>query len=176
MEDPEIRDIVEMHDQGHDIIDRGDTVECVKYWDILKNGRPFLASTVYGIHRINDTDARKAKKEVSVRQLARATEERRVKTQLRRAESLGNEATLTTHEWLRIVDAFLGECAYCSSDKGISMDHVIPVSLGGGTTRLNVVPCCFMCNCTKGNRSADALIGVNALEDIIARLESIDHD
>lgn len=45
-------------------------------------------------------------------------------------------------------------CVYCSckmapSDKTI--DHLVPIALGGGHTAANVVVCCVSCNCSKGS-------------------------
>jgi len=42
-----------------------------------------------------------------------------------------------------------GRCYYCGEkvDPGsLTMDHIIPVSRGGKSTRGNVVPCCKSCN------------------------------
>jgi 5-methylcytosine-specific restriction protein A len=45
-----------------------------------------------------------------------------------------------------------GRCYYCGSptpSKELTMDHIVPVSRGGKSTRGNVVPCCKKCNNTK---------------------------
>jgi 5-methylcytosine-specific restriction endonuclease McrA len=45
-----------------------------------------------------------------------------------------------------------GVCFYCGRQfppKELSMDHVVPVSRGGKTTRGNVVACCKECNTAK---------------------------
>lgn len=45
-----------------------------------------------------------------------------------------------------------GACHYCGrpfSAKELTMDHVVPVSRGGKTTKGNVVPCCKECNNAK---------------------------
>jgi 5-methylcytosine-specific restriction endonuclease McrA len=45
-----------------------------------------------------------------------------------------------------------GVCHYCGRafpPRGLTMDHVVPVSRGGKTIRGNVVPCCKECNNTK---------------------------
>jgi 5-methylcytosine-specific restriction endonuclease McrA len=45
-------------------------------------------------------------------------------------------------------------CQYCSVDvnrKTATLDHVVPVSLGGKTTFENSVCACITCNSTKGN-------------------------
>ncbi|RPJ70076.1 MAG: HNH endonuclease [Desulfobacteraceae bacterium] len=45
-----------------------------------------------------------------------------------------------------------GNCHYCGrafSPRELTMDHIIPVSRGGRTTKGNVVPCCKECNTAK---------------------------
>jgi 5-methylcytosine-specific restriction endonuclease McrA len=45
-----------------------------------------------------------------------------------------------------------GKCHYCGRafpPRGLTMDHVVPVSRGGKTIRGNVVPCCKECNNAK---------------------------
>ncbi len=47
-------------------------------------------------------------------------------------------------------------CQYCNRVEAISkltLDHVIPQSLGGKTTWDNIVTCCAPCNVKKGNKS-----------------------
>jgi 5-methylcytosine-specific restriction endonuclease McrA len=45
-----------------------------------------------------------------------------------------------------------GICHYCGRKVGIknlTMDHVIPLSRGGRSTKGNLVPCCKACNTAK---------------------------
>ena len=47
-------------------------------------------------------------------------------------------------------------CAYCTSRKALTVDHVVPTSLGGAKRSLtNLLPCCFRCNRAKGGMSAE---------------------
>ncbi len=42
-----------------------------------------------------------------------------------------------------------GECHYCGQPvpaRDLTMDHIVPVSRGGKSTKGNVVPCCKECN------------------------------
>ena len=42
-----------------------------------------------------------------------------------------------------------GICYYCKgkfSPKDLTMDHIVPLSRGGKSTKGNVVPCCKACN------------------------------
>ena len=52
--------------------------------------------------------------------------------------------------WKR--QAAKGECHYCgrsTPSKELTMDHIVPVSRGGKSTKGNVVPCCKACNTAK---------------------------
>lgn len=45
-----------------------------------------------------------------------------------------------------------GECYYCQQKVGIkdlTMDHIIPLSRGGRSTKDNLAPCCKKCNTKK---------------------------
>ncbi|MFN2353933.1 MAG: HNH endonuclease [Desulfopila sp.] len=45
-----------------------------------------------------------------------------------------------------------GECFYCGTTvafKNITMDHVVPLTRGGKSTKENLVPCCKKCNTAK---------------------------
>jgi 5-methylcytosine-specific restriction endonuclease McrA len=48
-----------------------------------------------------------------------------------------------------------GICHYCGrrfAAKELTMDHIVPVSKGGKTTKGNVVPCCKECNTEKKSK------------------------
>ena len=48
-----------------------------------------------------------------------------------------------------------GICFYCNgkfSAKELTMDHIVPISKGGRSTKNNVVPCCKACNSEKQSR------------------------
>jgi len=50
-------------------------------------------------------------------------------------------------------------CQYCgtrSRSEDLTFDHLVPRSLGGGTSWTNVVTACAGCNLAKGNRTAAA--------------------
>jgi hypothetical protein len=76
----------------------------------------------------------------------------RVSQQNFRAKSLGLEATLTYEEWVDTLNRFNGMCAYCLTNFFVAMDHLIPVMIGGGTTKDNCLPVCKRCNSSKAGR------------------------
>ena len=54
-----------------------------------------------------------------------------------------------------------GVCHYCGKQVGaakLTMDHVVPVSRGGRSTKGNVVPACDACNKTKTFRTPAELV------------------
>jgi 5-methylcytosine-specific restriction protein A len=54
--------------------------------------------------------------------------------------------------WQRKISS--GCCYYCGQNVGqmeLTMDHLIPLSRGGRSTKDNLVPCCKPCNNTKKN-------------------------
>ena len=46
-------------------------------------------------------------------------------------------------------------CLYCDSHKDLTIDHVIPKSMGGRETWENLASACQMCNSKKGNRTPE---------------------
>lgn len=62
-----------------------------------------------------------------------------------------NARELRNTDWWRAKLA-KGVCHYCQKHVGadaLTLDHVIPLSRGGKTTRGNCVPCCKECNSKK---------------------------
>jgi len=55
---------------------------------------------------------------------------------------------VTAKQWREIRAAFDGKCAYCG-EPADTLDHVIPLSLGGQHEPGNVVPACKRCNFRK---------------------------
>jgi 5-methylcytosine-specific restriction enzyme A len=61
----------------------------------------------------------------------------------------GGKCDLTEGEWREILEASAGICFYCHRHFGIenlSIDHVIPLYMGGDHSKTNVVPACLDCN------------------------------
>ena len=49
-------------------------------------------------------------------------------------------------------------CVYCGSCENLSVDHILPKSLGGGDEEENLVTSCSRCNSMKGAKSAATII------------------
>lgn len=73
----------------------------------------------------------------------------------RRTIKLIIESTLTTKEWIEIVEKYGGKCLCCGRVGNITMDHVIPISKGGPHSAANIQPLCGSCNSSKGTKTID---------------------
>ncbi len=79
---------------------------------------------------------------------------------VRRARLRGAATTLTDVQWVAIVTAFNGACAYClRTDRPVTQDHMVPISRGGPHSAENVIPACGSCNSSKGNRRMFTMLG-----------------
>lgn len=77
---------------------------------------------------------------------------RRMNKQKRTARIKGLEKSLTKDDWQITLNFFDNKCAYCGGSDRIHQDHFIPVALGGGYTRNNIVPACHRCNSSKHDK------------------------
>jgi 5-methylcytosine-specific restriction endonuclease McrA len=59
---------------------------------------------------------------------------------------------LTYLEWTEILDQYGCRCAYCKTEKDITIDHIVPLVKGGTHTKSNVQPLCRSCNSKKGSK------------------------
>lgn len=77
--------------------------------------------------------------------------------ELRRALREGTIARCTLEEINSSLTFFVnnkGEpiCPYSGTvltTNNLHLEHIIPISLGGGTVSENLIPCCYQCNCSK---------------------------
>lgn len=69
-----------------------------------------------------------------------------------RARKHSLPSSFTTEDWIEIQDAFDNRCVYCGESGELEQDHFLPLSLGGGYVRGNILPACRSCNATKGSK------------------------
>lgn len=95
-----------------------------------------------------------------------------IRKQLRRSAG-----SLSAEEWNNILKHFEYACAYCGKTHEITMEHIIPISKGGLTSVLNIVPACSTCNSSKNNKdmlewyTAQSFFSEYRLERILSYLE-----
>lgn len=46
-------------------------------------------------------------------------------------------------------------CAYCDSQKNLTIDHILPKSRGGDNSWINLITCCRNCNRYKDNKTPE---------------------
>ena len=72
----------------------------------------------------------------------------------RRSIIAGIENTLTISEWRFVLREYGWSCCYCGEgDAKMTMDHLVPVLLGGATSKYNIAPACQSCNSAKGTKT-----------------------
>lgn len=82
-------------------------------------------------------------------------EAHRVWAQNSRTQKAGLESTLTICEWKAILESNKWRCHHCKKAPVECMDHLVPVSAGGGTTSENVVPSCNRCNLARATKKGN---------------------
>lgn len=81
-------------------------------------------------------------------------EKNREKQHRRRARKTGNGGDYTPYRWKKLCAFYDDRCVCCGEQKPLTVDHVIPLSLGGTNSIDNIQPLCVNCNSRKGNRHA----------------------
>lgn len=78
------------------------------------------------------------------------------KTHRRRARIAGNGGDYTVGEWQDLLDLYEHKCLCCGrSDVKLTVDHIIPVFMGGSNYIENIQPLCKSCNSTKNVKIID---------------------
>jgi 5-methylcytosine-specific restriction endonuclease McrA len=79
----------------------------------------------------------------------------------RRALKYGTTSSLTECEWKVVVESHGYICHICGAtltlevrkDNTLSLDHELPLNRGGKNAKENVLPACWNCNRSKGDRT-----------------------
>jgi 5-methylcytosine-specific restriction endonuclease McrA len=61
----------------------------------------------------------------------------------------------TLEEWEALVEVNGRVCLACGAAEILSVDHIVPLSLGGSNTTGNIQPLCETCNSLKGGAVRD---------------------
>lgn len=78
----------------------------------------------------------------------------------RRAKIRKSGGKITSVEWASLLERYNYTCLKCKrSDVKLTLDHVIPLSLGGTHTIDNAQPLCSSCNSSKKAKYIDYRIG-----------------
>lgn len=86
---------------------------------------------------------------VRVRGLALASVHRR------RAKIAGVDGSFTPQEWKDLCALYGNRCLACGEGKSLTVDHVVPLSMGGANTIDNIQCLCRSCNSKKHDKAID---------------------
>lgn len=81
-----------------------------------------------------------------------------ISQQNREAKKKKNGGTITTKEWLDLINRFDYMCLCCKRKEPeikLTMDHIIPISIGGKNEISNIQPLCRNCNSRKQSKHID---------------------
>ena len=76
----------------------------------------------------------------------------------RNALKRGFVDNFTSLEWIALKEKYNYVCLCCGvpePDITLTVDHVVPISKGGGNSIENIQPLCFSCNSSKKVKSTD---------------------
>ena len=95
----------------------------------------------------------------SLRYAVRHPERVNARNETRRALKLAAPGRgVTADEWLEVLAAADGVCAYCDNPAMLTMDHIVPLILGGAHDIDNIAAACGPCNSSKGARPLDVFL------------------
>jgi 5-methylcytosine-specific restriction endonuclease McrA len=103
--------------------------------------------------------ARKHPEKLAMRRLAwyQANRDRaRAAFQRRRARKRSAGGSFTAQEWRNLCAQYGNRCLCCgSADTELTIDHVIPLVMGGRNDIENIQPLCLTCNLRKARKAID---------------------
>lgn len=95
----------------------------------------------------------------------------------RRAAKRKTTGAYTDREWFALLEQCNHRCLCCGrEDAKLTVDHVIPLSLGGANDISNIQPLCLTCNDVKGTKSTDYRGVRQQRVDPIPRNSDLDSD
>lgn len=77
------------------------------------------------------------------------------KSHQRRARISENGGAFTSEEWDILCARYDHRCLCCGAQKRLTIDHVVPISKGGGNDISNIQPLCLSCNARKSSAIVD---------------------
>jgi 5-methylcytosine-specific restriction endonuclease McrA len=77
------------------------------------------------------------------------------KSRTRRALKRGSGGTITKAEWHQLLEKAGYKCMRCGSKERLTLDHVVPLAVGGKHEINNAQVLCQSCNSSKGVKIAD---------------------
>jgi len=79
----------------------------------------------------------------------------RIKDNLRKYKRRGAIGKIEYSDWVDLCNKYENKCLCCGAKEKMTIDHVIPLILGGTNSIENVQPLCLSCNSKKGIKTTD---------------------
>ena len=79
----------------------------------------------------------------------------RVKRYRRKTRKTKAGGSFTATEWKQLCNQYNNRCLKCGEKKKLTVDHVIPIAMGGTSDINNIQPLCGPCNSSKGATAKD---------------------
>lgn len=93
----------------------------------------------------------------------------------RRALKYGNGSDFDRKQWLEVMYYCDNKCIYCEREIKLSIDHFVPLVLGGSHSLSNIVPSCLKCNWKKNKHNPYSYIpSVYGEERLLIIMNQID--
>jgi 5-methylcytosine-specific restriction endonuclease McrA len=73
----------------------------------------------------------------------------------RSAQKRGGRGSFTDEQWNELCNRYGNVCLCCRERKTLTVDHIIPLSMGGDNSIDNVQPLCLICNQRKHKKIID---------------------
>lgn len=94
-------------------------------------------------------------REISKRWRGKNPDTKRASNHRRKYRLKGAIGTYTAQEWQDLCDYYGNICLRCKANTQLTVDHVVPIALGGSNSIDNIQPLCLSCNCSKQDTIAD---------------------
>ena len=130
-----------------------------------KKARAASASRKYYAKNREKIHAKQKVRDAERREYTRARDNRRtddgrdqVKFAKQRAKKRGLTIHFTLEQWNLIKEITGRRCQLCCTsekDRRLTVDHIVPLSLGGNNTISNIQPLCGRCNSAKNRGALD---------------------
>ncbi len=115
-----------------------------RIWEQSEKGK---ASKKAWLQSENGKEYKKRWKQSPVGKICRAIERH-----VRRSKTHGK---FTPTEWSNLCSKYDNKCLCCGERKKLTVDHVVPIALGGANTIDNIQPLCLSCNSKKNKKIID---------------------
>jgi 5-methylcytosine-specific restriction endonuclease McrA len=127
-----------------------------KYKDTIRKWKLLNREKLNEFARQHTAKNPERRKEINLKWLLKNPEKVTEYNHRRLAKKTGNGGRITAKEWKELCDKYGNKCLCCKrSDLKLTLDHVMPLALGGKNVVENAQPLCQTCNSKKHAKHID---------------------